>query len=434
MAEYKAVTAVYAKTYKSVGTNNKGKSANNTILMGSWVEILGETKGEWQKVKAFGKEGWIEMQNLGDSPGLKCCYIDVGQGDAALIEVGNDANGMKILIDGGPADNVSRYFNAWQYKYYLSKGIKVHFDYVFISHFDKDHYNGLIDIINDENYTFGTIFHNGIGKFSEQKDEQLPKEYNCKLGKKVKVGSKNYLITLFDTLEELQELRNKGGMQDLLVKFLKAVEKAKTENRLSDFKRLDSESLITERQFNNKSFKIEVLAPVPTSISGKAALPYYEDDSHTINGNSLVLKISYGLKTFLFGGDLNIPSEEYLIDHYSNQNPFRVDVAKSCHHGASEFTTAFMDKVCPYVTVISSGDNESYSHPRADAIGCAGKYARSERPLVFSTELARSVDISARKVMYGMINMRCDGDKLIMAQMKEVRSNDDVWDLYEVII
>ena len=113
-------------------------------------------------------------------------------------------------------------------------------------------------------------------------------------------------------------------------------------------------------------------------------------------------------------------------------NPFEVDIAKSCHHGASEFTTAFMAKVNPLATVISSGDNESYSHPRADAIGCAGKYTRSDRPLVFSTELARSSNVQTDKVKYGMINLRCDGENIIMAQMKEVVTQGRVWDLYEV--
>jgi hypothetical protein len=92
-----------------------------------------------------------------------------------------------------------------------------------------------------------------------------------------------------------------------------------------------------------------------------------------------------------------------------------------------------MDATEPRATVISSGDNESYSHPRADAIGCAGRFSRDffrdGRPLVFSTELARSVD-SGGKVLYGMINLRTDGDALVMAQMKESKKASNVWDAY----
>jgi beta-lactamase superfamily II metal-dependent hydrolase len=393
--------------------------------------LLGEQNGVWEKVTAFGTDGWIAKSAIGDSPGFKCFYIDVGQGDAALIEVGNDQNGMKMLIDGGPSDNVGRYLSKWQYKYYFDKSIKVHFDYVFISHFDKDHYNGLIDIINDDHYTFGTIYHNGIAKFNKEK-ESYPKEYTTGLGKKVKEGDAYYLTTCFDTIDDLAALKAKGGMLDLQEKFLAAVQNAKAQNRLQDFRRMDYQTALPSKKINGKQFKMQVLAPVCSTIGSGLAFKYFDDDSHTINGHSLVIKLKYGKKSFLFGGDLNIPSEEHLLAHYQGENVFKTDVAKSCHHGSSEFTTEFMKAVNPFATVFSSGDNESYSHPRADAIGCAGKYARSDRPLVFSTELARSTNAKTDAVKYGMINLRCDGDKMIMAQMKEVSTNGDVWDLYEL--
>ena len=428
MSTYKIVTRLYADTYKSVGQNGKGKSKNNTLLMGSFVKILEGENGDWQQIFAFGKEGWIEKNALGDSPSLKCFYVDVGQGDAALLEVGNDADGMKIIIDGGPNVNLSRYLSKWQYKYYFSNQTKVHLDAIFVSHFDKDHYQGLIDIIQDENYTIGTIYHNGIAKFNKNKD--FPAEYNTKLGTKIKKGKDYYLVTSFDTLEEFNLLQQKGGMLNLQEKFLAAVNKAQNEGRLGDFKRLDHTSKIPTRVMNGKTFSIEVLGPVTSQVDNKTVFTYFEDEAHTINGHSLVLKITYGNRSFLFGGDLNIPSEEHLLAHYSPSNPFEVDVAKSCHHGASEFTTDFMDKLRPFATVISSGDNESYAHPRADAVGCAGKYTKSKRPLVFSTELARSYN-SADQIKFGMINMRCDGENIIMAQMKEVVTGGNVWDLYE---
>lgn len=432
MAEtYQVVTSLYADVYKAIGTNGKPKGKNNTLLMDSFVKILPEVINNWQKIFAFGKESWIDKSNIGLSPSLKCFYVDVGQGDGALIEAGNDENGLKIIIDGGPNDNLSRYLSKWQYKYYFDKNQKVHLDYIFISHFDKDHYQGLIDIINDDHYTIGTIFHNGIAKFNNEKVNFPKTEYNTELGKKTKINSEYYLETSFNTLAEFNALQAKGGMLDLQEKFLNAVNTATSQGRLENFKRLDHTSIINSKTINGKDFKIDVLGPVTSQINNKPAYKYFEDEAHTVNGHSIVLKISYGNRSFLFGGDLNIPAEEHLLEHYNTDNPFEVDVAKSCHHGASEFTTAFMNKVNPYATVISSGDNETYSHPRADAIGCAGKYTKSERPLVFSTELARSTAEGSTRVKYGMINLRCDGDNIIMAQMKEAVSSGSVWDLYE---
>ncbi len=427
---YKVVNSLYASTYTKIDNKNEGDSKNNTILMGSYVEVLTEQTDKWIMVKAFGIKGWIEKSKLGDTCGMKCFFVDVGQGDGALIEIGNDEDGIKILIDGGPSDNLSRYLNKWQYKYYFNNSKTVHIDYVFVSHFDKDHYNGLIDIINDPHYTFGTIYHNGIGKFDTEK-KPFPSVYNTTLGRKVKSGGVDYLTTHFNDLKDFNALQAQGGMQTLLEKFLGAVNNANEQKRLGEFKRLDFTDTIPSKVINGKQFGIQVLGPVVSDLMGELAFKYFKDPAHTVNGHSLVLKLNYGTRTFLFGGDLNIPAEEHLLAHYKDENPFEVDVAKSCHHGASEFTLEYMEKVNALATVISSGDNESYAHPRADAVGCAGKYSRSKRPLVFSTELARSSNVETDKIRYGMINMRCDGEKIIMAQMKEVVSDGKVWDLYD---
>jgi hypothetical protein len=134
----------------------------------------------------------------------------------------------------------------------------------------------------------------------------------------------------------------------------------------------------------------------------------------------------------LLGGDLNTLSENYLMSMYPDQNPFEVDVAKSCHHGSSDFTENFMKRINPYATIISSGDNEGHAHPRADAIGCAGKYSKSKRPLVYSTELARSTNLKKNEILFGMINLRCNGNDIYISQMKEVKKHSDLWDSYKV--
>lgn len=111
-------------------------------------------------------------------------------------------------------------------------------------------------------------------------------------------------------------------------------------------------------------------------------------------------------------------------------------------------------------TVVSSGDNETHTHPRPDTLGAIGKHSRGKRPLIFSTELARSskekldikesdlekisqlfrekenatpkrkkeinkeinqvkANIERNVAVYGMIALRTDGKKIIIAQKKE---------------
>lgn len=97
----------------------------------------------------------------------------------------------------------------------------------------------------------------------------------------------------------------------------------------------------------------------------------------------------------------------------------------------ADFTIDFLKKVRPFATVISSGDNESYAHPQADALGCAGRYTRGSSPKVYDTELARSINAS-NDILFGMINLRSDGKRIYMAQMKERRSGADIWDSYTI--
>lgn len=115
----------------------------------------------------------------------------------------------------------------------------------------------------------------------------------------------------------------------------------------------------------------------------------------------------------LLGGDLNVPSEKYLLEHYTAMDPdnaatadalvtsarqtFESDIAKACHHGSADFTDLFLRAVNALATVISSGDDEPHSHPRPDALGALGKWGRGPRPLLFSTELARSANENIKK-------------------------------------
>ena len=78
---------------------------------------------------------------------LRIYFIDVGQGDSSLIVTPNN---KKILIDGGGTMNSSGNFDVGEdtlLPYLLNRRIKK-LDYIMISHFDADHCQGLIAILN----------------------------------------------------------------------------------------------------------------------------------------------------------------------------------------------------------------------------------------------------------------------------------------------
>ena len=232
---------------------------------------------------------------------------------------------------------------------------------------------------------------------------------------------------------------------------------------------------------NKKGTTMEIMGPVAEMIDGKPALPYFGSAGKTKNGHSVIIKLTVGHLKLLLGGDLNMEAENYLLQKYSgkdvaaivkklkkNLKPeertkkeaefqeaidkareyLGVDIAKSCHHGSDEFTSEFLQVLNPLATVISSGDDESYCHPRPDTLGTIGKYSRGHRPMIYSTELARSgkeflkldkLDLSSQKknervvTVYGMINVRTDGNRVIFAQKLERKAtNGYTWDIHKL--
>ncbi|TPG58007.1 ComEC/Rec2 family competence protein [Hymenobacter nivis] len=402
----------------------------NRLLMGSYLTLVEPAAvGGFYRVRSMGKTGWMREEDTTANMGLKIFFLDVGQGDGALVEVGKH----RFLVDAGPDAHMKAYLVKWQYKHLLNAGATVHLDALFVSHFDEDHYNGFTELLADVRFTFGAVYHNGIGKCAKTKTGYRP-PFNTGLGEKYTAADgTEYLKTNFDSLDDLVRLRDAGGLQAMFVRFITALETAHRDGRLQAVRRLRHDgAVLLEETVEAKPLRLTVLGPVCEANEGRWEHRWLQDDSHTVNGHSLVLKLEFGTCSVLLGGDLNTQAEEHLMAAFAPDNPFRVDVAKSCHHGSSEFSEAFMDRISPLATVISSGDNESYSHPRADAVGCAGKYSRSARPLVFSTELARSTNLAQNSVLYGLINLRCDGERIFMAQMKEARTTADLWDSYQV--
>lgn len=81
------------------------------------------------------------------SPYLQVHYLDVGQGDSALIET---PSGVQVLVDGGSNATVLR--RLGEEMSFFDRSI----DVVMGTHPDKDHIAGLIDVL--KRYSVATIF------------------------------------------------------------------------------------------------------------------------------------------------------------------------------------------------------------------------------------------------------------------------------------
>lgn len=402
--------------------------------------------------KASGQSlaGFIESSRLSDRQQLKVFYLDVGQGDSALIE----AHGRLVLIDAGPNNGVlgeledrRRALVRAEEAVGRQSPDRLTIDVVVISHFDSDHYFGLTSLMKSDKFSIGKVFHNGLPRYSNPDSKDLGLGTFGPLGQNELAS----ISTDFDGIDSLKRLVDEGyfftasGGNSHFRSFAEAALEAHEAGRLGSIERLvrrDPDPRSIELLSNTgPDLRFEVLGPVSTTSRGRVRLPSFSDphgsgwtpsSSHTINGNSIVLRLQYGVHSFLFGGDLNAPAQDYLRGRYGGSLVhFAADVNKACHHGSSDFDVEYLSDVNPHATVFSSGDNGSHDHPLPDAMGAAAKASQGVFPLIFSTELARESNSTGVK-LFGHINARSNGIDLVMAQKKEKPSLRKPWHAFTV--
>ncbi|MEM7455488.1 MAG: MBL fold metallo-hydrolase, partial [Planctomycetota bacterium] len=392
------------------------------------------------------KTGFVDITRISDRQQLKIFYLDVGQGDATLIE----AEDAIIIIDGGPnkgfhdelKKRLKRLRSADEAAG-LPQRDTLKVNAMIVTHFDLDHYFGLKKVLEDDDFEVGKIYHNGLPRYGDGAD----KDINLGSVTEHADGTRSISTDLrdLDSARDLlagSELDTDNGNPNKFAQFLKAAVDAHDGGRLGSMEllvRRDTSGTPETLPNTGPDITLEVLGPVTTKETGPIRLRAFPDphkvtatnphpspsESHTINGNSVVLRLTYGTRTFLFGGDLNQPAQKYLKERYPSLAPFSANVNKACHHGSSDFELEYLKAVAPDATVFSSGDNGSHDHPLPDAMGAAAKHSEGEFPLVFSTELARETSSSSIKL--GHINARSNGDIIVMAQKKEKPSLKKTW-------
>ena len=88
-----------------------------------------------------------------------------------------------------------------------------------------------------------------------------------------------------------------------------------------------------------------------------------QDSYESLNNYSIVLKLTYKEKSFLFMGDAETLSEKEIT------GDVEADVLKVGHHGSRTSTSqAFLNKVNPSYAVISVGLNNDYKHPHQEVV------------------------------------------------------------------
>lgn len=447
-----------------------------TLLWGDPLHVLAEEDG-WVRVRARGKRpGWLSRSVVSNESLLEIYVIDVGQGDGVLLKT---PEGRWHLVDGG-VENARQMtgkgaanFVRWKFLEDLRED-RVTLANVVLTHPDADHYGGLLDLFSGRlpfhgrfEVEVGSFLHSGLARFRSRPFIGATRRGRVRAFPVERGLSRDddFVIELLEGLETFAD-----PPRELLSGYARLAEGVVS--RASSARRVSQrEGYLPGYGRGEGEVTIRVLAPVLESVGfGHTGLRVLGTDAVTLNGHSVVLRLDYGKASFLLTGDLNRRSQELLLS-YHEPDAFEVDVAKACHHGAEDVHLDFLRAMRARATIVSSGDSEVYSHPRPALMGASARYGRESRgrtprevvpPLVYSTELARSVELAyalsvrerprppsaepraghfddteielpaerqpfrrlkhvpvSADLVYGLVNVRSDGEHVLCGTMKE---------------
>jgi beta-lactamase superfamily II metal-dependent hydrolase len=469
-----------------------GKRGKTMLLWGDRVRT-GDTSGGWVQVKARGDEGWVEQDKLGGPSLLEFYFIDVGQGDGVLIRTpdhrhvmvdGGFTRGMQ------PSGKNAADFVDWKFvKDYGRTNIEL--DAMIASHNDADHFGGLWDLcskepsaageLNAQGVTVEAFYHSGLSWWKDGARRTLGPFVDTPAGAMYTrlLGARASAVTATSGGNAPQLHGDWGSFIGCLLKT------KKRNSQPTPFRRLgDDTGFLPGFEPAAGAASIKVLGPPSHKVNGKPALRKFKGaDSINTNGQSSLLRVDYGRARILLTGDLNTESQLALLEHYQGQvQELECDVAKACHHGSDDVSYRFLQALRPAVTVISSGDNESHDHPRPGIVAASATTGfltidkdRIISPLVYSTELSRShkfsrtdlltvkqdpepalelrnaalaraavrvkrisgktnmLDLTEALILsdlvYGLVNVRTDGEKILCATMNE---KDRSWKIKKI--
>lgn len=238
-----------------------------------------------------------------DHSQLQVTMIDVGQGDSIFIK---DREGIAYLVDGG-SSSVTSVGSYRMEPFLLSQGI-AQLDYVFATHGDEDHVNGIQELL--EGQTLGIKIRTLVLPPEEYVDEKL---------------------------KDLAQTAAEHGTKVAVI-----------------------------RQGQRVGRVLTCLGPVGTSETDKNRMVEVLEAG---NEASTVLKLEDGVFRMLLTGDLEGNGEKQLTETLNKEQGSHFLILKAGHHGSKNSSSAeFLKAVSPRATLISAGKNNRYGHPHAETL------------------------------------------------------------------
>ncbi len=281
----------------------------NHLLFGDWLMYKGSTQNGFANVFCRGNTGWIPESSIQEEKILEINFLDIGIGDGCHIVTPDDEI---ILIDAGKTDNMER-FLSWRYNLRRRKvggvdgvlatdaGSKspMEIDHVVISHPDKDHYYGFLNVFKNKKLSVKNVYHNGIFERpikAADKDPSLHYYSNDDLGGYLKTNGEAYIWELIRTNAEMHQIIAK--FPTTTKQYLTTLREIVSNSPNVKFHTLNKKKGFLDGFGSQDQMSIEVIGPVTEAIqkgtTTKDCLKRLGAEGVTKNGHSVVFKLKIG--------------------------------------------------------------------------------------------------------------------------------------------
>ena len=278
------------------------------------------------------------VNNESELDDLKVHMVDVGQGDAIIIEL---PDGSNVLIDGGENSEKKKLLT-----YIDGLDIDV-FDVVILTHSDADHIGGIDEVF--DNYVVKNCYRPYV--YYSGNAFELDPEFN-EGADSIDHDSAAYGRVL-DKIYNETYTDSEGQSYYCNWEYF---------NNDSSFGR---DIIVGDKTYN---YNFDFLTPTKN----------FDDISYTNrNDFSPYVLFTYGEKgategdtrfDLMLTGDAEAAALKELLDFYSTEN-LDVDVLKVGHHGSKTSTTPdLLNKITPEYAIISCGEGNSYKHPHQNVL------------------------------------------------------------------